>query len=330
MVIDIHGHYLPPEWVDELRRNGTRYGSRIENDTSGRLSFRIADRKPTGLLLSLCNLSARLEAMDQRGLDRQVLSPPMSVVGYELEERHGQALARLFNDTNAATARGSNGRLIPVATVPMQSARAAIEELDYAVKQLGIRMVEIGTNINGANLDEESFRPFFARAAELGVLVQLHPHQDCVAGGDRLQRYFLSNLIGNPTDTAIAGASLIFGGVLDKLPSLNVCLVHAGGALPYLLGRISYGYSAIDTVRTVPKSPGEYFRRFYFDTLVHDPKALRFLNELAGADRLMIGTDYPYDNTGERDPLGALDRAGLRDCEAILGGNAAKLLALDG
>jgi len=108
----------------------------------------------------------------------------------------------------------------------MQFSRAAVEELDYAVNTLGIRMVELGTNINGLNLDEESFRPFFARVAELGILVQLHPHQDQVAGKERLGRYFLSNLIGNPMDTAIAAASLIFGGLMERYPTLSVCLVH--------------------------------------------------------------------------------------------------------
>ena len=329
MIIDIHAHYAPPEWIDELRRNGAEYGCGVVEDATGRIALRLGDQKPAPLLPALSDLPTRIKVLAERGLERQVLSPSMGTVGYHLPEREGQALSRLFNETVVATAKRFDGRLIPVATVPMQSSRAAVEELDYAVKKLGIRMVEIGTNINGANLDEESFRPFFARAAELNMLVQLHPHQECVAGVERLPRYFLSNLIGNPMDTAIAAASLIFGGVLERLPSLNVCLVHGGGALPYLLGRIAYGHSAIEIVRTVPDSPDRYFRRFYFDTLVHDPRALRFLNELAGPERLMLGTDYPYDNTGEKDPLGALERAGLRDSEPILGGNAAKLLALE-
>jgi len=329
MIIDIHAHFTPPDWIDELRRNGARYGCELREDTPGRPSLRLGDAKPAAFLPSLSDLPVRLKTMAQRGLEYQVLSPAMSLVGYNLPEAQGQALSRLFNEAVAATAKTSDGRLIPVATVPMQSGRAAVEELDYAVKKLGIRMVEIGTNVNGANLDEKEFQSFFARAADLGVLVQLHPHQDCVAGVERLPRYYLSNLIGNPTDSAIAGASLIFGGVLEKLPSLNVCLVHGGGSLPYLLGRLAYGHSAIQVAHTVPESPNKYFRSFYFDTLVHDPRALRFLNEMAGPDRLMLGTDYPYDNTGEKDPLGALDRAGLAGNEAILGGNAAKLLGIE-
>lgn len=329
MIIDIHAHYTPPEWIDELRRNGDKFGCSLLKDKSGRLSIRLGDSRPVFLLHSLSDLPTRRQAMVTRRLEKQVLSHSMSLVGYHLNPRQGQALSRLFNETVVATAKKSKGRFIPVATIPMQSSRAATEELDHAVKKLGIRMVEICTNVNGANLDEECFRPFFARAAKLGVLVQLHPYQDCVAGVDRLQRYFLSNLIGNPMDTAIAAASMIFGGVLDKLPSLNVSLVHGGGALPYLLGRLAYGYSAIEVTHTVPESPKKYFRRFYFDTLVHDPCALRFLHELAGPDHIMVGTDYPYDNTGEKDPLGALDRAGLAGSDAILRGNAARLLGIE-
>lgn len=328
MIVDIHAHFTPPEWINAIRRNGAPYGSHIEQDKSGRLWLQLGGHKPFQLLPSLSDLSSRLQTMAERGLDRQVFAPSMATVGYHLDERQGQALSRLFNETNAATTAGSEGHFIPVATVPMQSIRSAIEELDYAVKKLGIRMIEIDTNVNGANLDEEAFRPFFARAADLGVLVQLHPHHERVAGAERLHRYFLCNLIGNPMDTAIAAASLIFGGILERYPSLNVCLVHGGGALPYLMGRLSYGYSSVTASHTMPNPPEKYFRRLHIDTLVHDPRALKFLHELVGEENLMLGTDYPYDNTGEKDPLGALDRAGLSGCQSILGGNAARLLDL--
>jgi len=266
-----------------------------------------------------------VSTMRTRGLDRQVLSPPMTIVTYQLESVHGQAVARLFNETNAEAARGEPG-LIPVATIPMQSSRAAVEELRYAVDALGIRMVEIGTHINGTNLDDEAFRPFFECAADLGVLVQLHPHR--VAAAERLSRHYMNNLVGNPVDTAIAAASLILGGVMERFPSLNICLVHGGGALPYLLGRVIHGHGAVDAARAVPGNPETYFRRFYFDTILHDPRMLAFLCQLAGEERLLLGTDYPYD-MGETDPLGLLERAGLGESDAVCGGNAARLLGLD-
>jgi aminocarboxymuconate-semialdehyde decarboxylase len=328
MIIDMHAHFTPPEWLEEIRRNGSDYGCVLNEDKSGRHLLQIGDQTPSPIFLPLLDLTRRTETMAACRLDRQVLATSMGAVGYHLGMRQAQKLSRLFNETVAQAAKNAGPRFIPVATVPMQSAAAAVEELDYAVKSLGIRMVEIGTNINGLNLDEERFRPFFARAAELEVLVQLHPHQECVAGVERLSRYFLSNLIGNPMDTAIAAASLIFGGVLEKYPSLKICLVHGGGALPFIIGRISHGHSTMEACRTIPIPPREYFRRFYFDTLVLDPTALRFLYEAAGAERLMLGTDYPYDNTGEKDPVGALERAGFTNYDQILGKTAAALLGI--
>jgi aminocarboxymuconate-semialdehyde decarboxylase len=324
-IIDIHAHFTPPEWIDELKRNGVAYGCTIQQDGSGRLWLRLAEGRPKELTPPLADLAARVRVMAEMGVDRQVLSPVMTTIGYELEERYGQALSRLFNETNAETVKRHNGLFIPVANVPMQSSRAAVEELDHAVKKLGIRMVEIGTHVNGLNLDEEAFRPFFERAANLGVLVQVHPHR--VAAADRLRRYNLGNLIGNPMDTAIAAASLIFGGVLDRYPSLNVCLVHGGGALPYLMGRMSHGYSAFDESHAVPSPPQEYFGRFYFDTLTHDSRMLSFLHSLTGDERLMLGTDCPYDS-GDKEPLAKLRKARLENRQSILGGNAARLLGL--
>lgn len=329
MAIDMHAHFIPPAFIDGLRRNGETYGCKVEQTLAGHLSVVFpTEGKRVGLSPLLSDIPTRTRDLGERRLDRQVLAPVMSMVGYELPERQAQAFSRLYNETNTAFAQSSAGRFIPVATVPMQSSRATIEELDYAVHKLGIRMVEIGTNVNGMNLDDEAFRPFFARAAELGVLVQLHPHQDQVAGRERLKKYFLGNLIGNPLDTAIAAASIIFGGILERFPTLNVCLVHGGGALPYLLGRISRGYAQIPEIRTVPRVPEEYFRRFYFDTITLDVRALRFLHELVGPERLLVGTDYPYANTGDADPLGTLGRAGFSYSKSILNGNASKLLNL--
>jgi len=325
MIVDIHAHFTPPEWIAAIRRDHARYGCRVEENDQGGLALSVGDSRPAPLQPFLSDLPSRLESMEQRGLEHQVLAPPMTIVTYQSEGIHGQALARLFNETNLEISRTSPG-LIPVATVPMQSSHAAVEELKYAVEVLGIRMVEIGTHINGVNLDHEAFRPFFRCAADLGVLVQLHPHR--VAAADRLQRYYMNNLVGNPMDTTIAATSLILGGVMDELPTLNVCLVHGGGALPFLLGRVVHGHQAVAAANSVPGDPEVYFRRFYFDTILHNPRMLAFLHQMVGEERLMLGSDYPYD-MGEEDPLGFLAQAGLRKSAPICGGNAARLLALE-
>lgn len=324
VIVDIHAHFTPPEWIRVMRREGAQHGCHIEEDASGALSLQVGESRPAILQPFLSDLPSRLRAMRDRGLDQQVLSPPMTIVTYQLDGLHGQAISRLFNETNAEVARGTPG-LIPVATVPMQSTREAVEELKYAALQLGIRMVEIGTHINGVNLDDEAFRPFFQCAADLGVLVQLHPHR--VAAAERLSRYYMNNLVGNPMDTTIAATSLILGGVLERYPSLNICLVHGGGALPYLLGRVVHGHRAVPTARAVPGDPELYFRRFYFDTILHDPSMLAFLRDRVGEERLLLGTDYPYE-MGETDPLRLLKQAGLGDSDAVCGGNAARLLGL--
>jgi aminocarboxymuconate-semialdehyde decarboxylase len=327
MAIDMHAHFIPPEFIEGLRKDGRRCGCAVEHTQAGGLALTFeGEGKPLPLAPLLSDVSTRLRALEERRLEAQVLAPVMSMVGYHLPAREAQAFSRLYNETNAAFAKNSNGRFIAVGTVPMQSSRVALEELDYAVARLGIRMVEIGTNVNGMNLDHQDFLPFFARAADLGVLVQLHPHQDNVAGKERLQKYFLGNLIGNPVDTAIAGASIILGGILERWPSLNLCLVHGGGALPYLIGRISCGYAQVPETRTVPRAPEIYFQRFYFDTITHDARALRFLHELAGPERLLVGTDYPYANTGDADPLGSLQRAGIAAVAEAAAGNARKLV----
>jgi aminocarboxymuconate-semialdehyde decarboxylase len=324
--IDIHTHFTPPEWIEAVRRDGAPFGSRVEQDAEGKLWLRFGDGPRQEQRADLSDVAGRLVAMDRMGLDRQALLPPMTVTGYELEPRHGQALARLYNDINAETARRSNGRLIAVATLPMQSSRECVEELDYAAKELGTRLVEIGTNVNGLNLDEEQFQPFWSRAAELGVLVLLHPHN--VAAPDRLRRYYLSNLVGNPFDTTIAIASIALGGVLRRYPSLKLCFVHGGGAIPYLFGRVVHGWAATKAAHSVPESPLGSISSMYFDTLVHDPKILAYLYQVVGPEHLILGTDYPYD-MGENDPLGQLREAGLADCEPILWRNAARLLDLE-
>lgn len=324
MPIDVHAHHIPTSWLEAIATNPAAYGCDAGQE-GGRAWFKMGSEERSYPLAALLDLEDRLRFMDKAGIDRQVLSPPMSITGYELDDVRGQALARLFNESVVESAKTHPDRLIPVATLPLQSPAAAVRELDHAVQELGVRMVEIGTNVNGANLDEPRFEPVFARAADLEVLVQLHPHN--VAATDRLRHSYLDNLVGNPLDSTIAAAALIFGGVLERHPTLRVCLVHGGGCLASLIGRWTHGYHATRRAHSTPQPPEEYARRLYVDTLVHDAGALARLASLLGTDHLLLGTDYPYD-MGERDPLGELARAGLENDPAIVGATAARLLRL--
>jgi aminocarboxymuconate-semialdehyde decarboxylase len=273
------------------------------------------------------DLDRRLRDMDRQGVAIHALSlmPPMV---YWADAALGVRLACLVNDAMARAARAHPDRLVGLATLPLQAPPAAVDEATRAVTELGLRGVYLGTNVGGTDLDDPTLTPVFARIAELGVPVFLHPLN--VVGGPRVGAYYLHNLLGNPFDTAMAGARLVFGGVLDRFPSLRVCLPHAGGALPYLLGRLDRGYRVRPECRHLPRPPSAYVDRFVFDTIAHSPDALRYLIGLVGADRVMVGSDYCFD-MGYEDPVGALkavEPLSEGDRARILGGNAMRLLGL--
>jgi aminocarboxymuconate-semialdehyde decarboxylase len=266
--------------------------------------------------------------MDARGVALHALSlmPPMV---YWADADLGLRLARVVNDAIAAAVRAHPDRLVGLATLPLQAPAAAAAEAGRAVTELGLRGVYLGTNVRGTDLDDGSLAPVFGRVAELGVPVFLHPLN--VLGGGRVGAYYLHNLLGNPFDTAVAAARLIFGGVLDRYPSLRVCLAHAGGAFPYLVGRLDRGYRVRRECRHLPRPPSAYVDRLYFDTIAHSPDALRYLIGLVGAERVMLGSDYCFD-MGLEDPVSALAAVqplSPEDRARILGGNARRLLGLD-
>ncbi len=224
---------------------------------------------------------------------------------------------------------GRPDRLAGLATVPLQDIPAAVAELERAVTRLGLRGVYIGSNIGGKDLDHPDLFPFFAKAEALRAPVFLHPID--VLGVERLRAYYLHNGLGNPFETALAAARLIFGGVLDRLPRLQVCLAHAGGALPYLFGRLDRVYRVRKEARgALRRTPSAYLRRFTYDTIAHAEPALRYLISVVGADRVALGSDYRFD-MGLLDPAApvrALRPLARKDRDAILGGVAAKLLRL--
>ncbi len=321
--IDLHGHLLPRAWLDEIARAPQTYGLSV---TSRDGSYQLAALDGSGgfaVPLGMHDVEGRLAAMAKMGVTAQLAAPPTAALGYELEVPQARAVARLFNETVADLAKASDGRFIPAATVPMSSSADAVRELDHAVEVLGLRLAFISTSIAGRDLHEDDFRPFFRRAAELGVPVQLHPAQHLI--NPRLQHHFLENLLGNPMDTAIAVACLIFGGVLDELPDLRLLLVHGGGVFPYLLGRMRHGHAEIPAARGSRRAPPEYVERCWFDTLVHDHRALDFLVRSVGSDRLVIGTDSPYP-MGDAAPLETLAGVGLEGDAAVLHGTATALL----
>ncbi len=206
--------------------------------------------------------------------------------------------ARLVNDGIAEMVSARPERLRGMATVPMQHPDAAVAELERAVAEHGFKAVEIGTSIEGAQLVEERFRPFLRRAAELNVLLFAHPYYVGAKGG--LERYYLTNLIGNPLDTAIMASNLMLSGVIEELPDLRILLAHGGGFLPYQIDRLAHGHKVRhETSASTQTNPRELLRRFYFDSLIFDKHALRYLIDLVGSDRVVLGTDSPFDMADE-------------------------------
>jgi aminocarboxymuconate-semialdehyde decarboxylase len=272
------------------------------------------------------DLERRFADMRAAEVDVQVLSATPQTYLYEQEASLAAACAALQNDQIAELAKSDPDRFLGIATLPMQAPERAADELGRAVRSLGLRGAMIGSNVRGMNLDHPSLEPLWARAAELDAFMLIHPVN--VAGAERLRSYYLNNLIGNPLDTTIAAACLVFGGVLERHPRLKVGLVHGGGFVPYQAGRWAHGWR----VRPEPKvnlkqSPEPWIDRFYYDTILHSTDRLAFLVESAGAARVLLGSDYPYDmGTGECVRQVRALAISEGDKAAVLSGNASALL----
>jgi aminocarboxymuconate-semialdehyde decarboxylase len=200
----------------------------------------------------------------------------------------------LLNDHIAGVCRDFPQRFVGLGTVPMQLPRLAIQELERCTKQLGLAGIQIGTNVQGANLSEPAAFEVLEAAADLGAAVFVHPWD--MLGQDRMPKYWMPWLVGMPAETALAICSVIFGGVLERLPKLRIGFAHGGGAFPYTIGRIEHGFLARPDLCAADNdvNPRNYLGKFYVDSLVHDPEALRLLIKLVGEQRIALGTDYPF------------------------------------
>jgi aminocarboxymuconate-semialdehyde decarboxylase len=328
LMIDVHTHFLPPELVDEARAGGAPDGLRTELAGGQEwMVHRQGFRYP--LHRTFYDMSARLDAMTAMGIDVGILSVAPTIFMYWLPAAEGRDFCRRTNDTLATLAKESDGRLCPVATLPMQDPAAAAHELRRAVGQLGLHGAEIGPSVEGEPLDDVALRPVLTAASDLGVPLIVHPSSVSVRPG--LPDFYLTNLVGNPLETTICAARLIFSGTLDALPGLRIVLMHGGGYLPYQIGRLDHGHRVRPEAAGCRDLPSSYLGRFHYDTITHAARPLEFLVDLVGADHVVYGTDYPFDMGG-----GSLEAqlAGVElsadDREAIAGGNAAALFGVGG
>jgi aminocarboxymuconate-semialdehyde decarboxylase len=326
MQIDIHSHVIPDRIVAAIAANPKRFRARVEGEGStGRIIHDQGYVYP--LFDEFRRVEAKVAAMDRKGIDISVISPAPPMFYYWADADLALEVAGLVNDGVADMVGARPERLRGMATVPMQHPDAAVHELERVVRAFGFKAVEIGTSIEGAQLAEERFRPLLRRASELNVFVFAHPYY--VGAKSGLESYYLTNLIGNPLDTTVMLANLMFSGRLDELPNLKIVLAHGGGFIPYQIGRLVHGHAVRSETNGISKSsPKDLLKRIYFDSLVFEPQALRYLIDLVGADHVCIGTDAPFDMADEN-PKATIDAVpGITPLErqCVCCGTALKLL----
>ncbi len=329
-VIDVHAHVLLPGADEAVAgQPGLLAARELDARRNGPAALAVSGPMVASRLTLLTDVPARLAAMDDAGVDIQLVSPSPSHYHYWADEDLARSVWELANAGVAAHCAAAPDRLIGLGLVPLQHPGLAAAALDHALS-LGLRGVEISSHAPGApgrELSDPAYAPFWARAERTGALVFLHPF-GCTLD-ERLDRWYLSNTVGQPAENAVALSHLIFGGVLDRHPGLRIIAAHGGGYLPTHIGRSDHAWRVRPDARDCANEPSSYLKRMWFDSLVHSPAVLRALIGAVGADRVLLGSDFPFD-MGTDDPLGALRAAGLTesDFHAVRGGNAADLLGL--
>jgi aminocarboxymuconate-semialdehyde decarboxylase len=325
--IDMHNHFAAPEVIDFLAREGAHFATRIV-EREGRRFFLIQEKAMRPIGGPISDASARIADMDREGIATQAVSCIPFLMYPEVEASRALAIAQVNNDALAALGAKRSDRFVPLASVPMQDPRAAARELERASK-IGLRGVEIPPKVVERQLDESEFEVFWDAAEALRMAVCIHPFEAAPAGA--MARYFLGNLVGNLYDTGFAAALLIYGGVLERHPGLQIVLYHAGGALHSLVGRLDMGYRLVpECQKAIPRPPSTYVNQFHFDIIAHNRGLLRHLVNSLGAHRFVVGSDYPLP-AGLAHPVEEVRALGLsaHDERQILSGNARRLLNID-
>ncbi|MFD0257461.1 amidohydrolase family protein [Kitasatospora indigofera] len=328
--VDVHAHLLLPE-VEALvaDRPGLAEAKALDARRNGPEALAVSGPMVRERIPLLTDVAARLARMDIQGVDVQLVSPSPSHYHYWSDEATARQVWQTANRVTADHCAKAPERLRGLGLVPLQHPHLAVEALDDALDHglLGVEVSSHAPGTPGVELSDPRLEPFWARAAETGAILFLHPF-GCTLD-ERLDAWYLSNTVGQPTENAVALSHLIFSGVLDRHPGLKIIAAHGGGYLPTHIGRSDHAWRARPDARGCAREPSSYLKDLWFDSLVHDPAVLRHLVATAGADRVLLGSDFPFD-MGNADPLGALRAADLPAAvhDAIAGTNAAALLGL--
>jgi aminocarboxymuconate-semialdehyde decarboxylase len=328
MHIDMHAHFVPPKILAVLQQESSSYGIRLEEAAAGGHCVHF-DHGPLIRPFHplLFDLEARWEAMAREGIDRQILSVWADLFGYSMPPEEGARWHRLLNETLCEVVQHHADHLSALASAPLQDAQHAARELEYGVRQCGAVGGVIAANVDDTNLGEVPLDEFWAAAVELDVPVFIHPTQPLLP--PRTRHHSMLQVVQFIYDTTATVGSLIFSGVLDRFPTLNLILSHGGGFFPYQIGRFDRVYHNLDAPTVPSRPPSAYRRRFFYDTILYHPPALQYLRDLVGSDRLLLGTDYPFP-VDEQAPLTILEQVGCLPGEItqIGGGTAQRLFHL--
>jgi aminocarboxymuconate-semialdehyde decarboxylase len=326
VVIDFHNHFYPQAYIDALQSGKSRVRITFDDDGNPLLhypgDYNIAVRGHR-------DIAYRDEVMEKHGVDRQVLS--LTTPGTHIEEPAlAISLAQLVNDGFAGIVRDRASRFSAVATLPLSDPRASAKELDRACRQLGFCGAMVFSNINGEALSDEKFWPVWEVANDLSAVIHIHPTSP--VGVEAMQDFWLMPLVGFPLDTTLAAAKLVFSGVAARFPRIKWVLGHLGGAIPYLVERLDRGFHAFQECRAnIDRPPSDYLKKFYYDSVNFDGRALQLAIDFAGADHILAGSDYPHQIGSLQKMLDSIAALSISesDKDAIRGGNAAKLLIRD-
>jgi aminocarboxymuconate-semialdehyde decarboxylase len=328
MRIDFHAHVIVPEVLrDAAHDEPWRPRVRWED---GAQVVELGGREIRSAVRDFVDAEAILADQDAAGIDHVVLCPWVNLLGYDAPGGEALERCRLQNGGLAALRAAHPDRMTVLGTVPLQDPEVAAAELEALMATGSFAGVEIAASVNGVALGDDRLAPFWAAAEATGALVFIHPTTRG-SSGPGFDDYYLWNLVGNPMETTVAAAHLVLSGVLERHPGLRVLLAHAGGAVLALRGRLRHGWSALPVARArLGEPPEASLRRFYYDTITHDPGLVRDLVAFAGADRVVLGSDHPFDMADAR-PAETVAAAGLSaaDERAVLGGTAARLLGLE-